>query len=98
MADSEAKRIRALVADQYVTWTIGGPCFDTQGIRQHLLRDLLWEIDHPSPEDQSQELFEAWRREVEPKDLVKHGFDDTDRYRPDLCRVCAWPKEKGSHA
>ncbi len=59
----EAKRIRALVAKEYETWS----GFEPEGDRAHVLRCLLWEIDHPSDAEQTAEVWSAWVDEVEPR-------------------------------
>lgn len=96
--DAEAKRIRDRVAKEYRLWTETGPCYDEQGIRQHVLRAVLWDIDHPAEEDQTVEIYKKWRREVEPPrvNLILHQLIPDSR-RPDLCVTCGWSKDEGAH-
>lgn len=54
---------RDLVAEEYATWS----GYEPGGPRAHVLRSLLWKIDHPSDGDQTAEIWSAWLDEVEPR-------------------------------
>ena len=57
-------RTRDLVAKEHQTWA----AYDPDGLTSTVLRALLWEIDHPSDEDQTPTAYGAWLDLVEPRD------------------------------
>jgi len=63
MRNRSEQSIRDLVAEQHS----GASGFDPQGDVAHALRNLLWEIDHPSFAEQTPELWSAWIDQVEPR-------------------------------
>ncbi|MFF1701260.1 hypothetical protein [Streptomyces sp. NPDC058252] len=63
MTDTEAQRIRELVAKAHSGWAGYAPGSQTDVS----MRALLWEIDHPAPEDQTPEKYAAWLDKVEPR-------------------------------
>lgn len=63
MATQPEDRARQLVAKAHQTWAGYAP----GGTTSHVLRTLLWEIDHPAPEDQTPEKYGAWLDKVEPR-------------------------------
>ena len=56
-------RTRQLVAHAHQTWA----GYEPEGLTSHVLRLLLWEIDHPNPEDQTPAAYGAWLDQVEPR-------------------------------
>jgi hypothetical protein len=78
-----ADRTRELVAKDHRTWAGYKPGSQTDVV----LRSLLWEIDHPAPEDQTPETYCAWLDKVEPR------FPDSGEFLhpehvAELKRVC----------
>jgi hypothetical protein len=57
-------RARELVANAHQRWA----GYDPAGLTSHVLRSLLWDIDHPAPEDQTPAVYGAWLDEVEPRE------------------------------
>lgn len=57
-------RTRQLVANAHQAWA----GIEPGGRTSHVLRSLLWEIDHPAPEDQTPAMYGAWLDKVEPRD------------------------------
>ena len=57
-------RTRQLVAKEHTTWASYNP----DSLTSTVLRALLWEIDHPAPEDQTPAVYGAWLDKVEPRD------------------------------
>lgn len=56
-------RARSLVAENHRTWA----GYQPDSVTSHILRSLLWEIDHPAPEDQTPAAYSAWLDENEPR-------------------------------
>lgn len=56
-------RTRELVAKEHSAWAGFAPGSQTDVV----LRSLLWEIDHPAPEDQTPAMYGAWLDKVEPR-------------------------------
>lgn len=65
---------RQLVAKAHKTWA----GYEPEGLTSHVLRTLLWEIDHPEPEDQTPTVYGTWLDKVEPREpdgeLLHPGF------------------------
>lgn len=65
-------RTRQLVANAHRKWA----GYQPDGLTSHVLRALLWDIDHPAPEDQTPATYAAWLDEVEPR------YPDGELLRP----------------
>jgi len=75
-------RTRNLVAKAHQTWA----SYEPGGRTSHILRSLLWEIDHPNPEDQTPAVYAAWLDRVEPRD--PDGELEHPTFVRDLKRRC----------
>lgn len=64
MTNPPEARTRQLVAKEHTTWA----AFQPDGLTSTVLRALLWEIDHPEPEDQTPAVYGAWLDQVEPSE------------------------------
>lgn len=65
---------RDLVAKTHRTWAVHQP----ESLTSHVLRTLLWDIDHPAPEDQTPAVYRAWLDQVEPR------YPDGSLLRPEF--------------
>jgi hypothetical protein len=83
MTDAEAKRIRDLVERAHSSWA----GFDPGSQTDVVLRALLWEIDHPAPEDQTPAKFSEWLDKVQPRWPQDGTFCHPDHVA-DLKRRC----------
>ncbi|MFH8346812.1 hypothetical protein [Streptomyces sp. NPDC018045] len=63
MTKTEAARIRGLVANAHEIWVAWSPTT----LVATAMRSLLWDIDHPAPEDQTPEVYCQWLDTVEPR-------------------------------
>jgi hypothetical protein len=63
MPNTEAARIRQIVAHAHEAWAGYAPGSQTD----HMTRTLLWEIDHPAAEEQTPAIYAAWLDKVEPR-------------------------------